>query len=222
MTVSAAVSACGGDESRPAPAGLPVVARPEPAAPPSPRVRATPEAAAAPVPSDVELATRILMFGRDAMFDEGRQEQDAPPGAFGYRLLGRFLDHPYVAPAVQFSCVPYFPDEERDIATALESASESDEHKVLALAALLRARAPREVEVQWRTLCLLDLRHRDDPGWTAALRELRAPFAPPAIDEALRAAPPAEEFGDAPALEWAARAAGVTLCTTALPRLVEL
>lgn len=230
LTVVVAVSACGADEKGDAPAA-PVM--PSTSARPVsvPRVRATPEAAApVAVPAELALAAGILRDGADAIpetkvaeHDDREGEDRAGERSFDVtdtRSLRRFLEHPGVNDAVQFGCCVYSHPEEDGLVAAMTQAR--DEVAVVALAVLVRVRAPRETEDEWRALCRLELRHGDDPAWSGALRELRVPFTPHAIEDALRPDPPADPYGGSPALEWAARAAGVTRHVDVLPRLVEL
>lgn len=181
-----------------------------------------PAAAPAPVPAGVALAARVLRLGADAI-DEDTADQDTAgdrAAVLSAKSLRLFLEYPVIDSAVRFSCSLSQHDDEWDLVAALESGA--DEDAVLALAALIRVRAPRHIEEQWRALARLGLRRRDDPGWTDTLAELRRPFTPEAIDEALRAVPPTERHGTAPAIEWSARAAGVTQHAGAIARLVEL
>ncbi len=154
---------------------------------------------------------------------EEEKPTEEPRELGGYLLSPEFrwfLRYPRVDPAVQFSCGSTFRRDESTLLALLDRAD--DEDAVVALAALLHVRAPRGVEAQWRALCRLQLLHGDDPLWSETLAALRRPFTPQAIDAALAATPPEGRYDEARAIEWSARAAGVTRHRGALPRLVEL
>lgn len=126
--------------------------------------------------------------------------------------LREFLDLPMVGSAVRSGCsdMPY-PMEERLVAILDRG---DDEDRALALAVLVRVRAPRHILRQWQVLHELDERHGADPAWSPLLRALREPFRPDQLEAVLRL----ERILD-PVHPWAIRAVGVTGCRQLLPRV---
>jgi hypothetical protein len=197
-------------------------ARVPPAAPPVVELPPPPVVAPAPVPREVALAAEILRVGAEAVTDEWTDGDGAWQDNVFFRELRRFLESRTATPAVQAGCSRWF-GYDVELVPDLMQAPAHDERAAVSLAALVQVRAPRDVAQQWECLTGLRERHGDDPAWSDLLRELSAPFAPAAIDAALRAEPPtADTYINTTMLEWAVRAAGVTRHAGAMPRLVEL
>lgn len=193
---------------------------------------------AAPSPT-LDLALRILQFGDAALPPDRSPEPPEPVSTLevwssadvgegeptsltqaarlGPSALRGFLATPFVGSAVQFGCgVMTSPMEER-LAVLLGSAH--DEDRALALAVLVRVRAPRYIVQQWRVLGSLEQRHGHEPAWTSLLAALREPFLPDRLAAALQREPLTIPFGEHRPSDWAARAVGVTQCEALLPRL---
>lgn len=135
----------------------------------------------------------------------------------GPSALRSFLACPFVGSAVQLGCVAItYPMEER-LVVLLGSAH--DEDRALALAVLVRVRAPRYIDQQWRVLGQLEQRHGREPTWTPLLAAIREPFLPDRLAAALQREPLTAPLGEHRPSDWAARAVGVTKCEALLPQL---
>jgi hypothetical protein len=132
-----------------------------------------------------------------------------------------FLDgRSHLESAVQFSCASVSGTYEQSVRAALEP-DRPGELRLLALAVTIRVRAPRSVALQWSALRAMDALKDRHPGVPWLLEQLRAEFAPEAIDATI-----ADEHAlhgiTTTRLQWAARAAGVAGHHGAIPRLESL
>lgn len=188
-----------------------------------------------PEPPALDLAVRILLEGAAALPEDdpamemrslgGEQEVGAheptslaQADRLGPSALRHFLTWPRVDDAVQFSCAVIRSPMEELLVTLLGSGH--DEDRALALAVLVRLRAPRHIVRQWQVLQDLDQRHGRDPIWAPLLAALHEPFALGQLEAVLRREPPTSHYTSHLASEWALRAVGVTGCRQLLPRVV--
>ncbi len=199
-------------------------------------------AALPPASPTLELALRILREGAEALAEDepaiAPEELTAPNNwdpfdaaaagdqeptslvqspRLGPVALREFLYLPMVGSAVQSGCSDMlYPMEERLVAILDRG---DDEARALALAVLVRVRAPRHILRQWQVLHELDQRHGADPAWSPLLRALREPFAAERLDAALRRELSADRLELHEAQQWAVRAVGVTGCPSLLARV---
>lgn len=202
----------------------------------------SPVAEPAAVPPALELSLRILREGAAALpKDESPIELQAMPpddlAAFeasevgeqeptsltrGARLgpaaLRGFLESPFVESAVGWGCwaTPHLFE---DWLVAL-LAGQDDEDRAIALAVLVRVRAPRHVVRQWQVLQELDRRHGSEPAWAPLLAALHEPFAPENLEAVLRRELSADRLASHETHQWALRAVGVRSCRQLLTRVV--
>lgn len=195
-------------------------------------------ASAEPTPASptLDLAVRILRFGDAALwghevasgepaeleFDEDDVGELEPASLtqsarIGPLALRHFLASPFVDSAVPLGFLDTQLAMENRLVALLDSGH--DEDRGLALAVLVRVRAPRHIVRQWRVIGELDQRHGSDPAWTPLLVALREPFLPDRLEAALLPPPPSAPYGSHGPSEWAARAVGVTECGSLLPQL---
>ena len=116
-------------------------------------------------------------------------------------------------PFVQFGCTVKVGQDFKLTRVMLEG---NDSERLLALAILMRVRAPSSVAEQYQVLGELT---ESRPEWAPALRELAAEFDPKSILRQLSAPPPTDWHDAAAPLCWAARAAAVTQTEAAITRL---
>lgn len=130
-----------------------------------------------------------------------------------------FLADPEVADAVQWTCTPSGGELEPWIERGLDA---DDPHvRLRALVALMRVRAPRSVERQWRALQQLG-RGPHAAEFAPVAARLCVAFAPDALDELLALPVPNDLYSCSHELQWGIRAAGVTGYRGALDRLAEI
>jgi hypothetical protein len=128
-----------------------------------------------------------------------------------------FLEHPSLNSAVQFSCAVHRKPYESALEAALKEAR--PELRLQALVVLLRVKAPRSVDLQWKALRELDL---NDERAQALIAELKKEFDSEKLQAGLKKNPPADRYEDDLKLEWTIRAAGVSTADATLERLKEL
>jgi len=129
------------------------------------------------------------------------------------------IESPCLDSAVQFSCaITVWPSECR-VTRALREGP--PELRLLALTVLVRVKAPRTVDEQWKALQGLgDLRGHEDLAWL--LDELHRAFSEENVRGLIERVPTEDRYKDDYPLEWGCRAAGVCRHRALLPRLVEL
>jgi hypothetical protein len=166
-------------------------------------------------PDPVQDALGIWRHGAD-YFPDGDERYGVPSEFALGEWTWAFLAKPSLTPFVQFSCSPTVGQDPSIEAAMLEG---KDPDRLVALALLMRVRAPDSVDKQRDTLDALSKRH---PEWASALAELRVAFEPAPILAALAKDPPTDWHDDAAAHCWAIRAAAITGLDAAIPRLGEL
>lgn len=130
-----------------------------------------------------------------------------------------FLHAPRLQSAVQFSCARMLPDRYQASLEAALSARTAD-LRLQAAAILVRVRDPHSVALQWSAL--RDLRQDARPEFRDAAARIAGDFSPKNLEELLSRPLPGNRYATDFVIEWAARAAGVTLNQESLPRLVAL
>ncbi len=130
-----------------------------------------------------------------------------------------FLRVPSLRAAVQFSDASVGRPQEWRITTALTEGEPNA--RLLALAILMRVRAPRSVAEQWEALEAARLLE-GHPELPALLAELDRAFAWESVESLIEREPPEGDYEVDHGLEWGLRAAGVARHWEALPRLRAL
>ncbi|MBL9079966.1 MAG: hypothetical protein JNL08_20900 [Planctomycetes bacterium] len=173
------------------------------------------ERGAAAIPWDTP---PVDFFEAEARDGESPTDEPWTFAGFDGRVRG-FLTHPDVDDAVQFGSVTYHRPTERMLAATMAEGSAID--RLRALVVLVRVRAPRTVDDQWRVLN--ELRQREHAAEFAVVTDrMMTAFSPGAIDQALAREPGGSRYGTPAPYQWAIRAAGVTQHRAALSRLTEL
>ena len=135
----------------------------------------------------------------------------------GPSALRGFLERPFVDAAAGSGCsATMYPFEDRLVALL---DGQDDEDRALALAVLVRVRAPRHIVRQWQVLHELDHRHGSEPAWAPLLAALHEPFVPDQLEVVLRRKLSADRLDFHEAHQWAIRAVGVTGCRALLARV---